>query len=196
MNYLAHAYLSFNKPEILVGNMISDFVKGKKKFEYEKKIQQGIALHRAIDNFTDTHVVTKEAAKVFKPFVGLYSGAFMDIVYDHFLALDTNELSEKEWMDFALNTYQTLDQFQNILPERFAKMLPYMSSQNWLFNYRFREGIKNSFKGLTHRAKYLESSEKVFLAFENNYNFLKECYEKFFPELKEFALTELLAVGS
>ena len=31
MNYLAHAYLSFNDPEILVGNMISDFVKGKKK---------------------------------------------------------------------------------------------------------------------------------------------------------------------
>ncbi len=34
MNYLAHAYLSFNDPEILVGNMISDFVKGKKKFDY------------------------------------------------------------------------------------------------------------------------------------------------------------------
>jgi acyl carrier protein phosphodiesterase len=33
MNYLAHAYLSFNDPEILVGNMISDFVKGKKKFD-------------------------------------------------------------------------------------------------------------------------------------------------------------------
>lgn len=30
MNYLAHAYLSFDEPEILVGNMISDFVKGKK----------------------------------------------------------------------------------------------------------------------------------------------------------------------
>lgn len=34
MNYLAHAYLSFNDPEILVGNLISDFVKGKKKFDY------------------------------------------------------------------------------------------------------------------------------------------------------------------
>jgi hypothetical protein len=29
MNYLAHAYLSFNEPDILVGNLISDFVKGK-----------------------------------------------------------------------------------------------------------------------------------------------------------------------
>ena len=30
MNFLAHAYLSFSQPEILVGNMISDFVKASK----------------------------------------------------------------------------------------------------------------------------------------------------------------------
>ena len=30
MNYLAHAYLSFGDPGILTGNMISDFVKGKR----------------------------------------------------------------------------------------------------------------------------------------------------------------------
>ena len=30
MNYLAHAYLSFGDPDVLTGNMISDFVKGKK----------------------------------------------------------------------------------------------------------------------------------------------------------------------
>lgn len=29
MNYLAHAFLSFNHQPILTGNMISDFVKGK-----------------------------------------------------------------------------------------------------------------------------------------------------------------------
>ena len=61
MNYLAHAYLSFNEPEILVGNMISDFVKGKKKFDYSPGVQKGIALHRAIDNFTDYHTATKAA---------------------------------------------------------------------------------------------------------------------------------------
>ena len=64
MNYLAHAYLSFNHPEILTGNMISDFVKGKKKFDYPTTIQKGIMLHRAIDQFTDTHEATKEAKEV------------------------------------------------------------------------------------------------------------------------------------
>ena len=30
MNYLAHAYLSFGNEPVLIGNMISDFVKGNK----------------------------------------------------------------------------------------------------------------------------------------------------------------------
>ncbi|MFY7899136.1 MAG: ACP phosphodiesterase, partial [Chitinophagaceae bacterium] len=32
MNFLAHAYLSFQQPSLLIGNMISDFVKGKKQY--------------------------------------------------------------------------------------------------------------------------------------------------------------------
>ena len=65
MNYLAHSYLSFNQPEILVGNMISDFVKGKKKFTYPSDIQNGIVLHRAIDEFTDAHPATKKQKSFF-----------------------------------------------------------------------------------------------------------------------------------
>lgn len=84
MNYLAHAYLSFNDEPTLVGNMISDYIKGKKKFDYSLPIQQGIQLHRFIDEFTDFHVATKEAKQFFKPSVGLYAGAFVDVVYDHF----------------------------------------------------------------------------------------------------------------
>ncbi len=94
MNYLAHAYLSFHNPDILAGNMISDFVKGKKQFDYPSIIQKGIRLHRDIDTFTDQHPSTKKGKEDFKPAVGSYSGAFMDVVYDHFLALDTDEFFE------------------------------------------------------------------------------------------------------
>jgi len=59
MNYLAHAYLSFGNQDILTGNMISDFVKGKTKFDYPLTIQKGIYLHRQIDSFTDSHILTK-----------------------------------------------------------------------------------------------------------------------------------------
>lgn len=68
--------------------MISDFVKGKKKLEYPQAIQKGIALHRAIDTFTDTHDITRQAKVFFKPVYGLYAGALIDVIYDHYLAND------------------------------------------------------------------------------------------------------------
>ena len=70
MNYLAHAFLSFRHPEILVGNMISDFVKGRKKDNYEDLVQKGIMLHRSIDSFTDLHEATSRQNNSSHPITG------------------------------------------------------------------------------------------------------------------------------
>lgn len=187
MNYLAHAYLSFHEPEILVGNMISDFVKGRKQYEYPTNIQKGIALHRAIDNFTDSHLTTLEAKKLMKPAVGLYAGAFVDIIYDHFLALDNKQLKKNEVAAFAQSVYKTLYDYKPYLPEKFTQMLSYMSAQDWLGNYGFEEGIRKSFHGLTRRASYLENSEEAWNVFLKNYSLFQEHYENFFHSLKNFA---------
>lgn len=191
MNYLAHAYLSFGEPEILVGQMISDFVKGKKKYEYALDIRKGIALHRLIDEFTDAHAVTREAKRYFKEAVGLYAGAFVDVVYDHFLALDEKLHTDGELLQFSQKTYQQLDAFTDVFPERFAGMFPYMKLQNWLYNYRTVKGIENSFGGLVRRAVYLNSSRAAFDAFMQNYDALKDCYDAFFPEVMRYAKEQL-----
>lgn len=188
MNYLAHAYLSFQQPEIVVGNIISDFVKGKRKFDYSKGIQTGIALHRAIDEFTDKHPDTLHAKQFFRPIYRLYSAAFIDIVYDHFLANDLTEFSSPDVLiNFAADTYQILSIYEGILPEKFKYMFPFMKTHNWLYNYRFPEGIRRSFAGLMRRATYLNESDIAFSIFNNYYDELDSCYKKFFPALKAFA---------
>lgn len=192
MNYLAHAYLSFNYPEILVGNMISDYVKGKTKFNYSTGIQKGIELHRAIDTFTDENTVTKQAKQLLKHAVGLYSGAFVDVVYDHFLAIDKNEFAnENVLMNFTQTTYQLLQPYENIFPEKFKKMFSFMQQQNWLYKYQFHQGIEKSFGGLVQRAKYLTDSTNAFKSFENNYDDFKSYYEEFFPSVKKFVQNKL-----
>ena len=196
MNYLAHAFLSFRNPQILVGNMISDFVKGKKKEDYPDLIKKGIMLHRAIDNFTDLHETTTFAKQFFRPHYRLYSGAFVDVVYDHFLANDNNEFNNSQLMEFSQQTYAVLDQYNAYLPEGFSNMLPYMKKQNWLYNYQYRWGIQNSFGGLVYRATYLTESKKAFEVFENHYNELRECYDAFFPDVKKMAWQHLQSVLS
>ena len=190
MNYLAHAYLSFGHEEILTGNLISDFVKGKKKFDYPTGIQHGIALHRAIDNFTDTHPASKEAKEVFRPNYRLYAAAFTDVVYDHFLAIDEKEFTDDSLFTFSQWTYSTLEKQNRWLPERFAITFPYMKTQNWLYGYRTRKGIEYSFNGLVRRARYLDESQIAFRLFEQHYQLLQECYRHFWAEVKSFAKNE------
>ncbi len=187
MNYLAHATLSFNNDPVLVGNMTSDYIKGKQKFDFPDDIQKGIMLHRMIDTYTDTHTATKEAVKIFKPVAGNYAPVFTDVVYDHFLAKDQNEFPGNGLEIFAEKTYSVLHSYSYLLPERFKAMLPYMSSQNWLLNYRNKSGIESSFNNIFKRAKYLEKNEVVFNCFNENYELLQKCYSDFFPDVKMFA---------
>ena len=196
MNYLAHAYLSFGIPEITVGNMISDYVKGKKVLDYPHAIQQGIWLHRAIDQFTDQHPATRSARTFFQPHYRLYSSAFVDVVYDHFLAADEGEFTDGSLMEFSQQTYRHLDPFAPHFPEFFARMFPYMKRQNWLYNYQFRWGLQNSFGGLVRRAAYLEESETAFRVFEENYQELRQHYRAFMPDVKDFAEKKLEALLS
>lgn len=188
MNYLAHAFLSFRRPEILVGNMISDFVKGKKINDYPETIRKGIRLHRLIDSFTDAHEATKEAKRFFRPHYRLYAGAFVDVVYDHFLANDNSEFKQDQLMDFSMETYASLSRFTEQMPEVFRGMLSHMERQNWLYNYKYRWGIQKSFGGLVRRAKYLSESNTAYVVFEQHYKDLSACYSAFFPEVKQMAL--------
>ena len=192
VNYLAHAYLSFDIPDILVGNMISDFVKGRRKLDYPPVIRRGIALHRAIDNFTDAHPATREAKACFRPDYGLYSAPLTDVAFDHFLAIDPLIFpSPGDLSAFSSRTYARLAERISVFPERFARIFPYMRAQDWLSGYRHREGIFASFAGLARRAAYMPGAERACELFVIHYQRLRDCYTTFFPELQAFATQSL-----
>ena len=191
MNYLAHAYLSFSDNEILAGNMISDFVKGKTRYDYPAGIQEGITLHREIDRFTDDHPAVKKAKEIFRPAYRLYSGAITDVVFDHFLAIDESLFREKSLEEFTKETYEKLAMFSAHFPEKFAAMFPYMKMQNWLFNYSKKWGIEKSLGGLVRRSAYMKESETAFSLFNENYTELSVIFKTFFPDVKNLAINFL-----
>jgi len=187
MNFLAHAYLSFSDPHILVGNMVSDFVKGKAQFSFSGKIQAGIRLHRMIDEFTDTHPATAEAKEFFRPAYRLYSGPITDVLYDHFLAADPNEFDEASLKRFTTATYSQLQDHAGELPPSFLGVFAHMRANDWLYHYREYEGLRRSLNGLVRRATYLKESDTAYNLFREHYVPLRSCYEAFFPDVKQFA---------
>lgn len=187
MNYLGHAYLSFDSPQILVGNMISDFVKGKDKFVFSGNIQKGIALHRQIDEFTDHHPATKKATEVFRPYYRLYSAPIMDVLFDHFLANDQSLFDDVSLQEFTQTVYRHLEDNSVHLPTRFVQVLTYMKAENWLYNYKYPEGMRKSLYGLIRRASFINESDTAYKLFLENHSYLNKCYQLFFPDVKQFA---------
>ncbi|NIG52664.1 ACP phosphodiesterase [Chitinophaga sp. Cy-1792] len=185
MNHLAHAYLSFHDPELITGNLIADFIKGKKQLELQTpEIQKGIRLHRAIDTYTDQHPMTAAAKQFFRPAVGLYAGVFTDLAFDHFLATDPLYFSDESLYTFTRFVYAQIIERKAQLPATFLEMFKYMYDFDWLYNYRTTDGIGRAIKGVTRRAQYLETSpDIVFATFIEHYEGLKKCYQSFFPEL-------------
>lgn len=186
MNYLAHAYLSFKDDDILIGNMIADYVKGKQIDAFAPNVQRGIKIHRQIDEFTDLHPVVKETKQVYREAVGRYDGSFLDITFDHFLALDNMEEPGEGWLNFTLDCYRTVDDQLMNLPPDFVSFYGYMKAENWLYNYRHRWLIEKNFARFAYHIKYLPNDAPAYQAFAANYKTLSDAYKEFFPELKSF----------
>jgi acyl carrier protein phosphodiesterase len=193
MNYLGHAYLSFGDGAILTGNMIGDHVKGKLALGgYEEGVRKGIELHRKIDEHADRHPATLRAKLLFREDFGLYSGAIMDTLYDHFLANDPQYFATPEELKaYTIHIYKLLDEHTDQFPPTFAAYYPYMKEQNWLYNYRSIKGIEKSLHGLARRAQYMPPIEKAYDIFVAGYYQLNQCYYEFIDDMIKFAKGEL-----
>ena len=93
MNFLAHLILSGDRPELLVGNLMGDFVKGRLEGRFSPGIRAGLELHRGIDSFAHRNEIFSESKRRIAPSFGLYRGVLVDLFYDHFLAV--------HWDDYA-----------------------------------------------------------------------------------------------
>jgi len=188
MNFLAHLYLSGNDAEIMVGNFLGDFVRGRNLLErYGKNIATGIELHRTIDEFTDTHPIVAQSKNRLREKYRHYAAVIVDIFYDHFLAKNWSEYSSELLSDFADKSYQVLQQYLDIFPKDAQYMLPYMINGNWLVNYAKPEGIQRALSGMARRTKFNsrmdESVDDMVLYYEEFSNEFKI----FFPQLKKKA---------
>lgn len=191
MNFLAHAHLSGNNNQILVGNFIADSVKGKDFNNFEEGIRQGIILHRQIDTFTDSHRVFKRSLGRIRQDHGKYSGIVVDILYDHFLAKNWNDYHTENLPAYAEHVYSLLKDNFEILPERTKRLLPYLVSQNWLVGYANFTDLELVFYGMDRRTQLVSGMRNSVNTLKENYLGLKEDFIEFYPELQAYTRTEL-----
>lgn len=184
MNFLAHLYLSGADPDVMTGNFIGDFVKGRQHYQhFPEKVIAGIELHRIIDAFTDSHPVVASSKKRLWPKYRHYSGVIIDIFYDHFLAKNWDDYHENMLPEYADSCYQILQSRTYRLPENVDYLLPYMIRGNWLVNYAKLEGIQRALSGMARRTSFVSKMEQSTTDLQDHYEEFKSEFQLFFPDL-------------
>jgi len=185
MNFLAHAYLSGNDENIIVGNFIADHVKGKAVEQYSEQINTGIKLHRRIDAFTDAHPVVRKSITRLKVDYGRFSGVIVDMFYDHFLAKYWKDYSDLPIRKFTSGIYRVMMKHFIILPPKTRRILPFMMADDWLSGYARLEGLNMALSGMSRRTSFNSGMEHAVEALKKDYELFRIDFSDFFTDLRQ-----------
>ncbi len=191
MNFLAHIYLSFDDPEITLGNFFADHIRGNRFKHFPDRIQKGILLHREIDTFTDSHPIAKQSSKRLHKNYSHYSRVIVDIFYDHFLAKNWQSYSTVPLDKYVEDFYDLLRENYDILPLGTQRMMPHMFADNWLYSYANLDGISKVLSGMNRRTQNRSKMNFAILDLEQNYEAFEKEFTDFFKELITFSQQKL-----
>ena len=190
MNYLAHIFLSGTDDEIIVGNFIGDYVKGKDYTLYSPGVRKGILLHRRIDFFTDRHKIVRQSKSYFVPRYHKYAGIIIDILYDHFLAVNWERFSPQSLEDFKENIFDCLKYNYKILPERVQFFMPSFIKNDWIEVYRSIEGIIQVLIRMSMRTTLPDQSEFAREVIRKYYVQLQSEFLTYFPDIIRYVINK------
>ncbi len=184
MNLLAHALLSPD-PGILVGNLTADWIKGRARHALPPDLRAGIALHRQIDTFTDTHALFEQCSNLLSHRWHRYAPVLVDIFFDHVLSCEWPRYSPIPRETFIHATYAALRPHLHLLPTRAQYAANALLADDWLTCYATLDGIALSLSRLSHRLHHgieLAPSVADFLTHRNAFT---RAFNEFFPQLRQ-----------
>jgi acyl carrier protein phosphodiesterase len=141
MNYLAHVYLAGDVDSDRLGGLMGDFVKGPLPAGLPAELAAGVALHRRIDSYADTHPAFRRSCARVSAARRRYAGVMIDMFYDHLLAAHWSAYSPLALESYSQGVYDLLDAHAGRLPARLDEVRVWMRADNWLCSYRSLSGV-------------------------------------------------------
>jgi acyl carrier protein phosphodiesterase len=140
MNYLAHVYLAGDADSDRLGGLMGDFVKGPLPGSLPADLAAGVALHRRIDSYADTHPAFVRSRTRVSAARRRYAGVMVDMFYDHLLAAHWQAYSSLALTHYSQGIYDLLDVNAPALPPRLDQVRIWMRQDDWLGSYRTLAG--------------------------------------------------------
>ncbi|TKT87521.1 acyl carrier protein phosphodiesterase [Dyadobacter frigoris] len=188
MNFLAHLLLSGENEEVITGNYVGDFIKGRLSGEkitgWSADYLLGLKLHRHIDMYTDEHPTVREAKRMAAKVLGKTAGIATDIYFDYFLAKYFYQFCDESLKSYSDRMYRIIENNDRLIPEHMKSMVRTMIRQDWLNTYETLEGIRITFSRLSGRADFLDVLVLAEGDLAENEAFYHDKFNIFFPQLQ------------
>jgi len=184
MNFLAHYILSQRNKEIIVGNFITDFIKGNKFNNIDECIMKGIIIHKEIDTFSDNHTKVSNTSELLYPHFGHYSRVVVDMYYDYILTQYWNKFSSYTIQEDLQFLYQTLDEYKSCYPLYIQRMVKRIIGLKWLEKYQTITGLHHVFRSMSIRVQFKNDFEKAIPVYQEYEQQIHSHFLDFFIELK------------
>ena len=195
MNYLAHVFLSHHTPDAIVGALLGDFVKGRVVDGWNEDVRAAIAVHRAVDRYTDRHPLTRASCALVSTERRRFAGILIDVFYDHFLARHWSRFHPLPLADFTQTIYAALWPRRTEYPARLQRILPWMMRDDWLASYAEIASVDAALRGLARRFRFAQRAGGLATGIselEENYAALEKNFLEFVPQLRDFSESELI----
>lgn len=186
MNFLAHTYLSGCNEEIIVGNFMGDYVKGRNYLQFPELVKKGILIHRDIDTFTDMHPITRKGKQRLADRYHKYAGIIIDIFYDHYLASLWDRFSALPLSEFVSRTYDLLKRNYQVLPEAIKRWFPTFLENNWMMAYQSIDGIELVLERMSANTSLPNHAGYAVQVLSERYATFQQDFLEFFPLIIKF----------
>ncbi|GGP59822.1 ACP phosphodiesterase [Shewanella saliphila] len=185
MNFLAHLHLADISDTHLVANLCGDFAKGKIE-DHPQHLQQGIWLHRQIDQITDSHEIIIDLLKQFPKSSRRVAPVLIDLVFDHYLAFYWEEYHHQDLNIFCQKAYQELNTTEE-LPATLQAIAPKIIQQDWLSSYQTRQGLEQAIQGVSRRLSKPELFDHAIRDVDKLYVEIEIAFRTFYPQLMAYS---------
>lgn len=191
MNLLAHVLLAGDDDDdVRFGSAIGDFVRGAIDPALPAGVREGVALHRAVDAYTDAHPQVAAARALFVPPFRRYAGILLDVWFDHLLARDWERLVGSPLPAFSQSVQELLRGRPADLPPRMRGFAAYVLRNDLPQRYRERAMIAQVFLGLSQRIARANPIAVALPAIAAREAAIAERFEAFLPDLRAYAERE------
>jgi len=185
VNYLAHLVLAPPSDAARVGNLLGDFAAGLDVGTLPRPLQEGVALHRAVDRFTDAHPAFRRSRRRLPPSLRRFSGVLVDVFYAPLLARHWDRFGTPDTPleTFTADCYRALHDWRDDLPPRLQEAAHHMRRLDWLARYRSLAHVDEVLRRMARRSPRFHALGRSGPALRQAYGGLERDFFAFFPQL-------------